>query len=165
MNNASAFGDTPDGYPLESVPFWEHPVALWDEMFAVGLRSHFVAARLAAPLFLRRKAGLIVNVSSAGAASYAFNAACGAVKAGLDKLSADLAHDLLPHGVAALSLWPPFTLTEKYLRQSGLDLKSCRLMPRQLLTVEGSKPPPAPLRRVNRRIHPTRSRAQDVAAD
>ena len=44
-------------------------------------------------------------------------------------------------------------------------LKSCRLMPRQLLTVEGSKPPPAPLRRVNRRIHPTRSRAQDVAAD
>ena len=42
VNNASAFGPTDDGYPLEDVPFWKHPVDLWDAMHAVGLRSHCV---------------------------------------------------------------------------------------------------------------------------
>src|SRR2546421_5927123 len=49
VNNASAFGDTADGYPLDAVPFWESPVALWDAMHRVGLRSHYVASALGAP--------------------------------------------------------------------------------------------------------------------
>jgi dehydrogenase/reductase SDR family member 1 len=115
VNNASAFGDTADGYPVDGVPFWQAPTWQWDAMHAVGLRSHYVAAALAAPLMLAQRAGLIVNVSSAGAASYVFNAAYGAAKAALDKLSADMAHELRDHGVTALSLWPPFTRTEKYV--------------------------------------------------
>jgi NAD(P)-dependent dehydrogenase (short-subunit alcohol dehydrogenase family) len=30
-------------------PFWELPVEAWDEVIDVGLRSHYVASRLAAP--------------------------------------------------------------------------------------------------------------------
>lgn len=127
VNNASAFGQTADGYPLEDTPFWLHPIALWDEMHTVGLRSHFVAAALAAPLMIYQRSGLIVNISSPGAVSYAFNAAYGAAKAGVDKLSADMAQDLRPYDVSVVSLWPPFTRTEKYLAQAGqVDLSRAR---------------------------------------
>lgn len=115
VNNVSAFGDTADGYPLDDVPFWEHPATLWDAMHQVGLRSHFIASSLAAPMMIAQRSGLIVNISSPGAATFAFNAAYGAAKAGLDKLSADMAHDLQPYGVSVVSLWPPFSRTEKYM--------------------------------------------------
>lgn len=114
VNNASAFGATEDGYPLDDVPFWKHPMELWDTMHAVGLRSHFVASCLAAPMMLKARRGVIVNVSSAGAIQYIFNAAYGAQKAALDKMTADMAHDLHDTGVFAVSVWPPFTRTEKY---------------------------------------------------
>jgi dehydrogenase/reductase SDR family member 1 len=118
VNNATSFGATPDGYPQEDVPFWELPVALWDEMHVVGLRSHYVAAICAAPTMIGQRSGLIVNISSNGATSYVFNAAYGVVKAGVDKLTADMAHDLQPYNVAVLSLRPPFTKTEKYVVQA-----------------------------------------------
>lgn len=127
VNNASAFGQTADGYPLDDTPFWENPIALWDEMHSVGLRSAYVASFFAAPLMIARRRGLIVNISSPGAVNYAFNAAYGAAKAGLDKLSADMAHDLQPYGVSVVSLWPPFTSTEKYAAQGEMvDLTRAR---------------------------------------
>jgi dehydrogenase/reductase SDR family member 1 len=117
VNNVTSFGATPDGYPLDEVPFWESPIALWDEMHSVGLRSHYVAGAYAAPMMIGQHGGLIVNISAAGAVSYMFNAAYGAAKAGVDKLSADMAHDLRPHNVVVLSLWPPFTKTEKVMAE------------------------------------------------
>jgi dehydrogenase/reductase SDR family protein 1 len=127
VNNASAFGQTPDGYPLEDTPFWLLPTAQWDEMYAVGVRSHFVAAALAAPLMVSQRSGLIVNISSPGAVTYAFNAGYGAAKAAVDKLSADMAQDLRPYDVSVVSLWPPFTRTEKYLAQvDHVDLSGAR---------------------------------------
>jgi dehydrogenase/reductase SDR family member 1 len=59
-----------------------------------------------------------VNISSFGAVAYAYGVAYGAAKAGLDKLSADLAHELGPYQVAVVSLWPPLTTTEKVLAQA-----------------------------------------------
>jgi dehydrogenase/reductase SDR family protein 1 len=44
--------------------FWEVPIALWDDLIDVGLRSHYVAARCAVPLMIERHSGLIVNVAS-----------------------------------------------------------------------------------------------------
>ena len=58
-------------------------------------------------------AGLIVNVSSAGGARYLFNAAYGAAKAALERLAADMARELQPHGVAALSIRPSMVATER----------------------------------------------------
>ena len=51
--------------------FWELPVAAWDEVVDIGLRSHYVAARRVAPTMTAQGGGLIVNVSSSGAAHYA----------------------------------------------------------------------------------------------
>lgn len=114
VNNATSFGDSASGYPPEDVPFWELPVELWDQMHVVGLRSHYVASRFAVPLLIEAGGGLIVNISSAGATEYVFGVAYGAAKAAVDKLTADMAHELRPHGIAVVSVWPRFTRTEKY---------------------------------------------------
>ena len=55
---------SPTMIPWLGRPFWELPVAAWDETIDIGCRSHYVAARFAAPLLLANGRGLIVNVSS-----------------------------------------------------------------------------------------------------
>lgn len=91
--------------------FWEKPLNLVD-MLNVGLRSNYVAAWHAAPLMVAAGKGLIASISFYGAVSYFHGAAYGAAKAGTDKMMADMAVDLAPHGVAAISLWPGFILTD-----------------------------------------------------
>lgn len=114
VNNATSFGETSTSYGYDPEDdFWTLPIAQWDEMQLVGLRSHYVASVFAAPMMIARRSGLIVNISSAGAVSFAGNIAYGVGKAAVDKLAADMAHQLRPHGVTAISLWPPLTKTEK----------------------------------------------------
>jgi len=97
------------------IPFWELPIAIWDQPQQVGLRSHYVASRFAAPLMVARGRGLIVNISSAGGAGYRFNVAYGVLKAAVERLAADIAHELRPHGVAAVALRPGNVRTERVL--------------------------------------------------
>ncbi|MEO6420055.1 MAG: SDR family NAD(P)-dependent oxidoreductase [Polyangiaceae bacterium] len=104
----------PDG-PLHGVPFWEQPISIWDDMHAVGLRSHYVASVYAAPLMITKPGGLIVNVSSIGGLGFALNVAYGVGKAGVDRLAADMAHDLRPHGITVVSLWPGVVSTERVM--------------------------------------------------
>jgi NAD(P)-dependent dehydrogenase (short-subunit alcohol dehydrogenase family) len=92
--------------------FWEIDPAMWDRVNGVGLRGHYVASVHAARAMVRRRSGLIVNVSSVGAVSYLFNAAYGTGKAALDRLTADMALELRPMGVAVVSLWPGLVRTE-----------------------------------------------------
>ncbi|MGW5316814.1 SDR family NAD(P)-dependent oxidoreductase [Nocardia thailandica] len=91
--------------------FWDVPAKAWDETFDIGVRSHYVAAVLAAPLLIE-SAGLIVNVSSPGARRYMHNAVYGVAKTALDRLTADLAHDLEGTGATAVSIWPGIVDTE-----------------------------------------------------
>lgn len=92
-------------------PFWQVPPDAWDETFDVGVRSHYAAAVFAAPLLIGSN-GLLVNISSPGAIRYMHNAVYGVAKAALDRLTADLAHDLADTGVTVLSLWPGIVNTE-----------------------------------------------------
>lgn len=110
VNNAFA---TPAGAMPMGVPFWELPISYWDELHTVGLRSHYVASVFAAPMLIRQGGGLIVNTSSGGAVDYVFSVAYGAGKAGVDKMTKDMAHELKPHGVAVVSLWPGMVKAEK----------------------------------------------------
>ena len=93
-------------------PFFELPIELWDQMHRVGLRSHFVASWHAAPLLIESGRGLIANVSSFAGRSYQLNVAYGVGKAGVDRLAYDMAEELRPHGVAAVTLWPGIVRTE-----------------------------------------------------
>ncbi|MGE0791521.1 MAG: SDR family NAD(P)-dependent oxidoreductase [Sandaracinaceae bacterium] len=101
--------------PIWGKPFWEQPLAHWDLMHTIGLRSHFVASVYAAPWLLKAPRGLIVNISSFAGGSYQLNVAYGVGKAGVDRLAHDMAVELEPHGVAAVSLWPGIVRTEYVL--------------------------------------------------
>ncbi len=107
------------------LPFWEVPISNWDDMIDVGTRSAFVASRFAARIMVPARRGLIANVSSSGAREYAWHVAYGVGKAALDKLTADTAHELAPHGVSVVSLWPGLVKTERIAmvgeRMPGLD--------------------------------------------
>ncbi|MEM6928624.1 MAG: SDR family NAD(P)-dependent oxidoreductase [Myxococcota bacterium] len=93
-------------------PFWEQPLSQWDAMHTVGLRSHFVASVLAMPLLLDAPRGLVAHVSSFAGGRYYLNVAYGVGKAGVDRMAADMAHELREREVAVVSLWPGVVRTE-----------------------------------------------------
>jgi NAD(P)-dependent dehydrogenase (short-subunit alcohol dehydrogenase family) len=84
--------------------FWQKPLEAVD-LITVGLRSHFVAAYHAAPLLIANGRGLIVHSGHYGAVAYHVGPAYGAQKAGADKMAADMAKELRPYNVAAVSIW------------------------------------------------------------
>lgn len=101
VNNAIA---TPDEGMARGYQFWEQPLALWDRLLTVWLRSHYVASVFAARLMVPRRRGLIVNISSVGAIQRIFSVPYGVGKPGIEKLTADTAEELRPHGVAVAAL-------------------------------------------------------------
>jgi len=113
VNNAFAI---PDGELFQ--PFWEAPLSFWDTMHTVGLRSHYVAGVFAARRMVAQRSGLIANISSFGAKIYAVNVAYGVGKAGVDRMTRDMARELAPFGVAAVSLWPGVVRTERLEREA-----------------------------------------------
>ncbi len=108
INNAYQIPDPPvfDG------GFWQHPVSVWDDQCGVGLRGHYVASVCGAPMMVRARRGLIVNISSRGGGEYVFSVSYGVGKAGVDRMAKDMAIELKPYNVAALSLWPSAVKTE-----------------------------------------------------
>lgn len=96
---------------LEPPPFWTKTLRLVDQI-TVGLRSAYVASYYAAPLLIKTPASLVVNISYFGAVSYHLDPAYGATKAGLDKMTWDMARDFKPFGVSVVSVWPGPTTTE-----------------------------------------------------
>lgn len=92
--------------------FWETDPGVWDRMNAAGLKGHYVASVHGARMMEAARSGLIVNVGSFGSLTYLFNVAYGVGKAALDRLTADMARELTPRGVAVVSLWPGFVWTE-----------------------------------------------------
>jgi dehydrogenase/reductase SDR family protein 1 len=114
-----------DGVFTWGLPFWEQPVWRWDAMFAAGVRAAYVAGALAARAMVKQRGGLIVNISFWAAQKHLANVAYGASKAATDKMSADMAHELREHGVAAVSLYPGLVRTEKVMEAAAfLDLSN-----------------------------------------
>jgi NAD(P)-dependent dehydrogenase (short-subunit alcohol dehydrogenase family) len=101
------------------LPFWEQPMHRWVSMFDGGLRAAFVCSAAAARMMIPARRGLIVNLSYWAARKYLGNAIYGAVKAATDKLTADMAHELEPHRVAAISLYPGLVRTEAVLQAAA----------------------------------------------
>jgi dehydrogenase/reductase SDR family protein 1 len=98
--------------PAMGKGFWEHPISVWDDQCGVGLRGYYVASVLGAPMMVKQKSGLIVNISSRGGREYVFSASYGVGKAGVDRMAQDFAVELKDYNVAALSLSPSKVKTE-----------------------------------------------------
>jgi dehydrogenase/reductase SDR family member 1 len=104
-------------------PFWEQPLWRWDAMFSAGVRAHYQASQLAAQSMVAQRRGLIVNISTWAAQKHIGNVAYGVSKAATDKMTADMATELKPYGVAVVSLYPGLVRTEKVMEAAQwLDL-------------------------------------------
>jgi len=110
VNNATAEMES-----MVGKKFWELPISLWDDLIGVGLRSHYVASWHAAPMMIEQRSGLIVNVSSHGSREYLMGVGYGVGKAGVEKLTTDMAKELREHSVAVTSIWPGMIKSENRL--------------------------------------------------
>ncbi len=109
------------------LPFWEQPGHRWTSMMDAGVRAAFVNSTRAATMMLRRHSGLIVNVSFWAARKYIGNTIYGIAKAATDRMTADMAHELKPHGVTVVSLYPGLVRTEAVMQAAEggwLDLSN-----------------------------------------
>jgi len=107
VNNAIAIPDE----IVQPGGFWEKPLDNW-EMFDIGVRAAFVAARRAARIMVPQRSGLIVAMSGYVGVTYTYSAIFGTTKAATDRMARDMAIELKPHNVASISLWQGFTYTE-----------------------------------------------------
>lgn len=106
-------------------PFWQQPLWRWDAMFQAGVRAHYAASQLAAQMMVKRRRGLIVNISFWAAQKHIGNVAYGVAKAATDKMTSDMAHELREHNVAVVSLYPGLVRTEAVMRAAEwLDLSN-----------------------------------------
>jgi NAD(P)-dependent dehydrogenase (short-subunit alcohol dehydrogenase family) len=110
VNNAFQLSDD----LLDPKGFWEKPLSDL-EMWEVGVKSNYVAAWHASRIMVPQKSGLIVAISGFAAVTYTYGPIFGTAKSAVDRMVRDMAIELEPHGVAALTLWQGLTLTEKAL--------------------------------------------------
>jgi len=113
-----------DGRFTWPAPFWEQSAQRWHDMVTAGVRAAFVASQHAARAMVPARRGLIVNLSYWSAQKFLGNAIYGVAKAATDKLTADMAHDLAPSGVTAVSLYPGLVRTEGVLAAGVFDLSN-----------------------------------------
>ncbi|MBM3819831.1 MAG: SDR family NAD(P)-dependent oxidoreductase [Acidimicrobiia bacterium] len=100
--------------------FWQVNVKNADAIFRQALTSHIITAKHAAQVMLRRKRGLIVEVTENDILSAGGNPMSQVVKAGLKILAVNMATELKPHGVAAVAVTPGFLRSESMLQHFGV---------------------------------------------
>jgi NAD(P)-dependent dehydrogenase (short-subunit alcohol dehydrogenase family) len=109
--------------------FWQQPfAALWDRMFTAGLRVHFVASCLGAPLMLPQKSGLIVSTVAWDHDKY-LGSFYDVSKHAVVRMIFGMAFELRKHGIAAVAVAPGFTRTERVLAAFRTDEAHCRDVP------------------------------------
>ena len=113
-----------DGRFTWALPFWEQPSWRWEAMVTAGVRAAFVASQHAARRMVSARRGLIVHVSSWAAQKYGGNVVYGLAKAATDRMASDMAHQLQPHGVTVVSLYPGLVRTEAVLAAGVFNLSN-----------------------------------------
>jgi NAD(P)-dependent dehydrogenase (short-subunit alcohol dehydrogenase family) len=120
VNNAWGGHESFDG--VFDAPFWERPMIHWDTMFDRGVRNHLLASRLAAPLLIERRAGLIVTTTFWDRDRYMNgNLFYDLAKATMTRLAFAMAQELRPHGVASVAVSPGWMRTEFVLAGHRTD--------------------------------------------
>jgi|tagenome__1003787_1003787.scaffolds.fasta_scaffold20634594_2 dehydrogenase/reductase SDR family protein 1 len=108
-----------------NAPFWQQPLTLWDAMFDGGVRIHYVASAVCAPLLRRSAPSAIVTVSMEAGARHdpAHGVAYSVAKAADDRLASAVAGQLAADRVASVAVYPGLVRTEGVMQFADhLDL-------------------------------------------
>jgi len=120
-------------------PFWEVPI---EDGFAVldgGVRTHLLASRYAAPLLVRRKAGLIIEITDGDHTDYRGHLYYDLNKLAHQRVALGMAHELRPHGVSVVALTPGFLRSEAVLDSLGVTAETWRSAIAREPTLAGSE--------------------------
>lgn len=111
-------------------PFWEQDMDQWGAMFDRGVRNHLVASRVAAPILIRQKRGLIVTTTFWDRGHYLKgNLFYDVAKSAMNRLAFAMAEELRPHGVASLAVSPGWMRTELVLASERATERTWREHP------------------------------------
>jgi NAD(P)-dependent dehydrogenase (short-subunit alcohol dehydrogenase family) len=112
--------DISEGEAHEFQPFWKVSLDKGFRALRQGVHSHIVTSRYAAPLMVKRRSGLIVEIGDGDTLDYRGTLFFDLVKVTVNRLAYAMAEDLQRHGVAALALTPGYTRTESVLKHFGV---------------------------------------------
>jgi len=101
--------------------FWKANLKNADAIFRQALVSHIITAKHAAPLMIRARRGLIVEVTENDILAAGGNPMSQVVKLALKGLALNMAAELEPHGVAAIAITPGFLRSEAMLQHQGVS--------------------------------------------
>jgi NAD(P)-dependent dehydrogenase (short-subunit alcohol dehydrogenase family) len=100
--------------------FWQADLKNADAIFRQALTSHIITAKHAAPIMIRNRRGLIVEVTENDLLGGGGNPMSQAVKVALKVLALNMAAELKAHGVAAVAITPGFLRSESMLQRFGV---------------------------------------------
>jgi NAD(P)-dependent dehydrogenase (short-subunit alcohol dehydrogenase family) len=100
--------------------FWKANLAQADLVLRQGLVSHIITAKHAALHMIRKRRGLIVEVSENDLMHAGGNPLSQTVKFGLKGLAMNMAAELAPYSVAAVAITPGFLRSETMLEAFGV---------------------------------------------
>ena len=100
--------------------FWKTDLRNAEAALRQSLPSHIITAKHAAPYMIRSHRGLIVEVTENDVLSAGGNPVTQTVKFALKGLALNMAAELRPYGVAAVSITPGFLRSETMLERFGV---------------------------------------------
>jgi len=107
-------------------PFWEGSLDKALLMQRRAVHSHMITSYYGAPLMIRRKSGLIVEITDGFDYRYRGNLPYSLAKISVIHLAESQAKELRPHGVAAVSVTPGFLRSEEMLDHFGVTENNWR---------------------------------------
>jgi NAD(P)-dependent dehydrogenase (short-subunit alcohol dehydrogenase family) len=120
VNNVWGGYERYDGAGFDA-PFWDQPLWRWDRMFDAGVRAHFTASRLAAPLMIAQRKGLMVNTTFWDRGKCLSGLPYDLAKTAINRLAYAMSLELRAFNVAAVALSPGWMRTEAVLRAYDTD--------------------------------------------
>jgi NAD(P)-dependent dehydrogenase (short-subunit alcohol dehydrogenase family) len=100
--------------------FWKTNLKDGEAILRQALLSHIITAKHAVPLMIRRRSGLIVEMTENDILMAGGNPLTQSVKLALKGLALNMAAELKPHGVAAIAITPGFLRSEAMLDHFGV---------------------------------------------
>jgi NAD(P)-dependent dehydrogenase (short-subunit alcohol dehydrogenase family) len=101
--------------------FWKTNLKDGEAVLRQALLSHIITAKHGAPLMIRRRRGLIVEVTENDLLMAGGNPVSQSVKLAVKGFALNMAAELKPHGVAAIAITPGFLRSEAMLEGLGVS--------------------------------------------
>jgi NAD(P)-dependent dehydrogenase (short-subunit alcohol dehydrogenase family) len=106
-------------------PVWEHDLGNGLRLLRLALDTHLITSHHALPLLIRRPGGLVVEMTDGtvdyNATHYRNSAFYDLAKTAVTRLAWSQAHELRPHGCAAVALSPGWLRSEAMLEHYSVD--------------------------------------------